>query len=164
MHVLGSGANHATESSASFGAASARRPSFCSLETSRFFVVIVVLYLGGFASLTTLYIASVAQCARLQTETCINGLKELDQPCSDSATWTLALQYYEGAWAGVVLVVFTLLAFLFNGVVFAMCTCAAMCCCAVLCDVLQADGRARAVEAAADARTLRAAAQGMDRR
>jgi hypothetical protein len=117
-------------------------------------VVIVALYLGGFISLTTLYMGSVAQCTRLQTETCINGLKELQQPCSDSATWTLALQYYEGAWAGVVLVVFTLLAFLFNGVVFAMCARAAMCCGAVLCDALQADGRARAVEAAADACAL----------
>ena len=44
----------------------------------------------------------------------------MEQPCSDGTLWSRVLLYYEGAWAGVVLVVFTLLAFLFNGVVFAM--------------------------------------------
>ena len=94
------------------------------MSTYRAFVravaVIVVLYLIGFAVLTSKYMASVQQCARLQTETCIS-LENLQQPCSESTTWTRVLEYYEGIWAGVVLVVFTLLAFLFNGVVFAMC-------------------------------------------
>ncbi len=41
--------------------------------------------------------------------------------CLDSLLWSAALRYYyEGFWAAVVLVIFTLLAFLFNGVVFAM--------------------------------------------
>jgi len=42
------------------------------------------------------------------------------QPCEESEQWATVLQYYEGIWAAAVLVVFTLLAFLFNGVVFAM--------------------------------------------
>ena len=82
-------------------------------------VAIVAVYVTGFAVLTSMYMASVQQCNRLQTETCISSAN-LEQPCSRSATWTHILQYYEGIWAGVVLVVFTLLAFLFNGVVFAM--------------------------------------------
>jgi hypothetical protein len=47
--------------------------------------------------------------------------------------------------------VLTLLAFLFNGVVFAMCARRAICCPAVLCHALHVGGRARAFEAAADA-------------
>ena len=101
--------------------------------------VIVVLYLIGFAVLTSKYMASVQQCARLQTETCINSLVDLAQPCSDTEKWSRVLQYYEGIWAAVVLVVFTLLAFLFNGVVFAMYVCPAIPRSAFLCDAQQAD-------------------------
>jgi uncharacterized membrane protein (Fun14 family) len=101
--------------------------------------VIVVLYLIGFAVLTSKYMASVQQCARLQTETCINSLVDLAQPCSDTEKWSRVLQYYEGIWAAVVLVVFTLLAFLFNGVVFAMYVCPAIPHSAFLCDAQQAD-------------------------
>ena len=54
------------------------------------------------------------------SQSCVSSLDDLKQPCSDSTSWTLVLQYYEGIWAAAVLVVFTLLAFLFNGVVFAM--------------------------------------------
>ena len=82
-------------------------------------VAIVAVYVTGFAALTSMYMASVQQCNRLQTETCISS-ENLQQPCSESTTWTRVLEYYEGIWAGVVLVVFTLLTFLFNGVVFAM--------------------------------------------
>jgi hypothetical protein len=64
--------------------------------------------------------ASIGQCSSLQTEDCVKYSEDMEQPCSDSALWSRALLYYEGTWAGVVLVVFTLLAFLFNGVVFAM--------------------------------------------
>jgi hypothetical protein len=101
--------------------------------------VIVVLYLIGFAVLTSEYMASVQQCARLQTETCINSLVDLAQPCRDTEKWSRVLQYYEGIWAAVVLVVFTLLAFLFNGVVFAMYVCPAIPRSAFLCDAQQAD-------------------------
>jgi hypothetical protein len=86
-------------------------------------VVIVVLYLIGFSTLTNRFMDSVGRCAKLQDETCVSvskGVQNLQQPCSEIATWTNALQYYEGIWAGAVLIVFTFLAFLFNGVVFAM--------------------------------------------
>jgi hypothetical protein len=116
-------------------------------------VAIVAVYVTGFAALTSKYMASVQQCNRLQTETCISSAN-LEQPCSESATWTRVLQYYEGIWAGVVLVVFTLLAFLFNGVVFAMCVSPAMRWFVVASDVQQVDGRARAFQAAAHACAL----------
>lgn len=86
-------------------------------------VVIVVLYLIGFSTLTNRFMNSVGLCTKLQDETCLSvskGIQDLQQPCSEIATWRNALQYYEGIWAAVVLAVFTFLAFLFNGVVFAM--------------------------------------------
>ena len=86
-------------------------------------VVIVVLYLIGFSTLTNRFMDSVGRCAKLQDATCVSvskGVQDLQQPCSETLTWTNALQYYEGIWAAVVLVAFTFLAFLFNGVVFAM--------------------------------------------
>jgi hypothetical protein len=86
-------------------------------------VVIVVLYLMGFSTLTNRFMDSVGRCAKLQDETCVSvtkGVEGLQQPCSETLMWTNALQYYEGIWAAAVLVVFTFLAFLFNGVVFAM--------------------------------------------
>jgi hypothetical protein len=102
-------------------------------------VVIVVLYLSGFIALTNRYMASFGQCSRLQTEVCVPYSEDMEQPCSDSVLWSRALLYYEGSWAGVVLVVFTLLAFLFNGVVFAMCVRHVMRCAAVLSDAWQVD-------------------------
>ena len=86
-------------------------------------IVIVVLYLIGFSTLTNRFMDSVGRCAVLQDETCVSvskGVQDLQQPCSEIATWTNAMQYYEGIWAAAVLAVFTFLAFLFNGVVFAM--------------------------------------------
>ena len=47
--------------------------------------------------------------------------QELQQPCVLSLQWTAILQYYEDIWDAVVLVAFTVLVFVFNGVVFAMC-------------------------------------------
>jgi hypothetical protein len=86
-------------------------------------VVIVVFYLMGFSTLTNRFMDSVGRCAKLQDASCVSvtrGVEDLQQPCSETLAWTNALQYYEGVWAAVVLVVFTFLAFLFNGVVFAM--------------------------------------------
>jgi hypothetical protein len=86
-------------------------------------VVIVVFYLMGFSTLTNRFMDSVGRCAKLQDASCVSvtrGVEDLQQPCSEALAWTNALQYYEGIWAAVVLVVFTFLAFLFNGVVFAM--------------------------------------------
>ena len=83
----------------------------------------VVLYVIGFTVLT--FISSSSECASQQSSSCVSSAQELQQPCVLSLQWTAILQYYEGIWAVVVLVVFTLLAFLFNGVVFAMCVRAA---------------------------------------
>jgi hypothetical protein len=116
-------------------------------------VAIVAVYVTGFAALTSMYMASVQQCNRLQTEKCVS-LVDLKQPCSESAMWTRVLQYYEGIWAGVVLVLFTLLAFLFNGVVFAMCASPAKRWFVVASDARQVDGRARAFKVAAHACAL----------
>jgi hypothetical protein len=85
----------------------------------------VVLYVIGFTVLTFKFVSSSSQCASQQSSSCVSSAQELQQPCVLSLKWTAILQYYEGIWAVVVLVVFTLLAFLFNGVVFAMCVRAA---------------------------------------
>jgi hypothetical protein len=55
-------------------------------------VAIVAVYVTGFAALTSMYMASVQQCNRLQTEKCVS-LVDLKQPCSESAMWTRVLQY-----------------------------------------------------------------------
>ena len=81
----------------------------------------VVLYVIGFTVLTFKFVSSSSECASQQSSSCVSSAQELQQPCVLSLKWTSILQYYEGIWAVVVLVVFTLLAFLFNGVVFAMC-------------------------------------------
>jgi hypothetical protein len=95
-------------------------------------VVIVAAYVTGFSVLTSMYITSYNDCSRLQDELCVSIFR---QQCSDIQTQTLALKYYEGIWAVVVLLVFTFLAFLFNGVVFAMCARAVINCLS-LCDAL----------------------------
>ena len=87
----------------------------------------------------------------------MSSAQVLQQPCVQSLRWTSSLQYYEGIWAAVVLVVFTLLAFLFNGVVFAMyvrCACVVMQRCASVSYAQQADGGAGAVPAPAHAGAL----------
>jgi hypothetical protein len=81
----------------------------------------VVLYVIGFTVLTFKFVSSSSECASQQSSRCVSSAQELQQPCVLSLKWTAILQYYEGIWAVAVLVVFTLLAFLFNGVVFAMC-------------------------------------------
>ncbi len=83
--------------------------------------ITVVLYVIGFAVLTGNFMSSSSECASQQGSTCLSSTQALQQPCLKSWEWTSVLQYNEGAWAVVVLVVFTLLAFPFNGVVFAMC-------------------------------------------
>jgi hypothetical protein len=80
----------------------------------------VVLYVIGFAVLTSYFIISSRECALQQGSACVSSTQVLQQPCVQSLRWTSLLQYYEGVWAAVVIVVFTLLAFVFNGVVFAM--------------------------------------------
>jgi len=115
---------HVVRLHASGGYAAPPRLQSALMSTYKAFVwavvAIVVLYLSGFVALTNRYMASIGQCSRLQTEDCVPYSEDMEQPCSDGTLWSRVLLYYEGAWAGVVLVVFTLLAFLFNGVVFAM--------------------------------------------
>jgi hypothetical protein len=78
---------------------------------------IVVGYIIGFAVLTSMYMTSYNQCSAFQDQQCVSMAH---QQCSDINAQARALQYYEGVWAVVVLFVFTILAFLFNGVVFAL--------------------------------------------
>jgi hypothetical protein len=114
--------------------------------------ITVVLYVIGFAVLTGYFMSSSSECASQQGSACVSSAQALQQPCLKSLEWTSVLQYYEGAWAAVVLVVFTLLAFLFNGVVFAMCVrcaCAVMQRPAIVCDSQQVDRGAGAVAAPA---------------
>jgi len=85
----------------------------------------------GFAVLTIKFMASSSECASQQGSACVSSTQALQQPCAQSLRWTSLLQYYEGVWAAVVLVVFTLLAFVFNGVVFAMYV-RARCACGVM--------------------------------
>jgi len=121
----------------------------------------VMLYVIGFAVLTSNFMASSSECASQQGSACVGSTQALQQPCGQSLRWTSLLQYYEGVWAAVVLVVFTLLAFLFNGVVFAMyvqCARAVMQQCASVSHAQQADGGAGAVAAAAHAGALAVAA------
>ena len=80
-----------------------------------------MFYVIGFALLASYFISSSNECVTQQGNACVSTAQALQQPCVQSLHWTFILQYYEGIWAVVVLVIFTLLAFLFNGVVFAMC-------------------------------------------
>jgi len=113
----------------------ARLHSNCSSETPRWlqstltstykaFVWVVaatvVLYLIGFAVLSSNFMASTSKCAQLQDNSCLNSTQALQQPCKQIIEWMSILKYYEGAWAAIVLLIFTVLSFLFNGVVFAM--------------------------------------------
>ncbi len=84
--------------------------------------VVVVLYVIGFSLLRDDFFTSFSSCEkkRLKFE-CLNSLQQLAQPCSDTQARALAVQYFEGICAVVVVMIFTSLAFLFNGVVFAMC-------------------------------------------
>jgi len=84
-------------------------------------VATVVLYVIGFAVLTSYFISSSNECVLQQGSACVSTAQALQQPCVQSLHWTFILHYYEGIWAVAVLLIFTLLAFLFNGVVFAMC-------------------------------------------
>jgi hypothetical protein len=81
-------------------------------------VCVVVLYVIGFSVLTNRFIAALAQCADGREIFCL--ISSQAQPCHEMRFWKSVIDYYEGIWAGIVLLIFTTLAFLFNGVVFAM--------------------------------------------
>jgi hypothetical protein len=91
------------------------------LRTYKAFViaiaVTVVLYVIGFSILTYNFTTSSNKCAEQQSRACVSSLND---SCGESLRFASILEYYEGFWAAAVLLVFTALAFLFNGVVFAM--------------------------------------------
>ena len=72
----------------------------------------------GFSVLTERFMTSVALCIEEQDSSCLSSSQ--GQPCTQIGYWTSVIDYHEGVWAGVVLLIFTALALLFNGVVFAM--------------------------------------------
>jgi len=80
----------------------------------------VVVYVIGFAVLTSNLVSSSNECLSQQGSACVSSAQAHQQSCVLSLQWAYKLQHYEGVWAAVVLVLFTLLAFLFNRVVFAM--------------------------------------------
>ena len=111
---------HASDSSYGSSNSGLRFQSTMASAYKAFIIAVaatLVLYLIGFGILTNYFIASSNKCAEQQNSVCVNSLHEL---CSKSLRFALILEYYEGFWAGAVLLVFTMLAFLFNGVVFAM--------------------------------------------
>jgi hypothetical protein len=81
-------------------------------------VSVVVLYVIGFSVLTNRFMASVAQCVVERNSICL--VSSQGQPCEQISLWTSVMDYHEGIWAGIVLLIFTALALLFNGVVFAL--------------------------------------------
>jgi hypothetical protein len=81
-------------------------------------VCIVAMYVIGFSVLTGRFMASVAQCIEERDSSCLSSSQ--GQPCKQIGEWTSVIEYHEGVWAGIVLLIFTALALLFNGVVFAM--------------------------------------------
>jgi hypothetical protein len=81
-------------------------------------VCVVGLYVIGFSVLTNMFMTSVANCIAERDSSCLSSLQ--GQPCNQIGYWTSVIEYHEGVWAGIVILIFTALAFLFNGVVFAM--------------------------------------------
>ena len=81
-------------------------------------VVFVALFVLGFSLLTGRFMASVTKCIEERDSSCLSSSQ--GQPCKQIGEWTSVIEYHEGVWAGIVLLIFTALALLFNGVVFAM--------------------------------------------
>jgi hypothetical protein len=79
---------------------------------------IVAMYVIGFSVLTDRFMTSVARCIEERDSSCLSSSQ--GQPCKQIGDWTSVIEYHEGVWAGIVLLIFTALALLFNGVVFAM--------------------------------------------
>jgi hypothetical protein len=62
-------------------------------------------------------------CTRAAAVTCgrrCRARSSQGQPCNRIGEWTSVTEYHEGVWTGIVLMIFTALALLFNGVVVAM--------------------------------------------
>jgi len=87
-------------------------------------VAVSITYCIGFIVLVGRFLNFSQQCAaQANIATCIpvNSV-DIPPPCSQAKDITSIIDYYEGVWAGVVVVVFSLYAFLFNGIVYALLT------------------------------------------
>ena len=87
-------------------------------------VAVSILYCIGFFVLVGRFLNFSQQCAaQANIATCIpvNSV-DIPPPCSQAKDTTSIIDYYEGVWAGVVVVVFSLYTFLFNGIVYALLT------------------------------------------
>jgi hypothetical protein len=80
----------------------------------------VVLYVFGFIFLTSKYINDSRECADSFNKPCVSSEEAREQPCKQSTDSRVGLDIHEGVWAGVVLLVFSLLALFFKGLVFGM--------------------------------------------
>jgi hypothetical protein len=87
-------------------------------------VAVSVAYCVGFFVLVDRFLASSQQCAaQANVATCIPvNAVGIPLPCSQAKDTTSIIAYYEGVWAAVVVVVFSLYTFLFNGIVYAVLT------------------------------------------
>ena len=87
-------------------------------------VAVSVAYCIGFFVLVGRFLNFSQQCAaQANIATCIpvNSV-DIPPPCSQAKDTTSVIDYYEGVWAGVVVFVFSLYTFLFNGIVYALLT------------------------------------------
>jgi hypothetical protein len=87
-------------------------------------VAVCVLYGAGFMSLVGLYFKASSDCtAAAVSADCIPvSSSETPAPCRRLLELAQGIVYYEGAFAAVVVVVFTFYALMFNGLVYAMLT------------------------------------------
>jgi hypothetical protein len=87
-------------------------------------VAVSIAYCIGFFVLIGRFLNFSQQCAaQANIATCIPvNTVDIPPPCSQAKVATSVIDYYEGVWAGVVVVVFSLYTFLFNGIVYAVLT------------------------------------------
>ncbi len=87
-------------------------------------VALSIAYCIGFFVLVDRFLNFSQQCtAQANVATCIPvNAVGVPPPCSQAKATTSVIDYYEGVWAGVVVVVFSLYTFLFNGIVYAVLT------------------------------------------
>jgi hypothetical protein len=87
-------------------------------------VSVCMLYGAGFLSLVVLFSSASSECAATaDSDLCIPfSYGDLPPPCLQVLNFASGIVYYEGAFAAVVVVVFTFYALMFNGLVYAMLT------------------------------------------
>jgi hypothetical protein len=87
-------------------------------------VAVSITYCIGFFVLVGRFLNFSQQCAaQANIATCIPvNTVDIPPPCSQARHTTFIIDYYEGVWAGVVVVVFSMYTFLFNGIVYAVLT------------------------------------------